>query len=38
LKIEQTNADAIHFDGEPGTTKKNEIEVKIYPAALRIIC
>lgn len=38
LKIEQKNPGAIHFDGEPGNTQKNEIEVKIYPAALRIIC
>jgi diacylglycerol kinase (ATP) len=38
LKIQQTQPDAIHFDGEPGVTGKNEIEVKILPAVLKIIC
>lgn len=37
FKIKNENNTAIHFDGEPGAVE-NEIEIKINPQSLKVVC
>ena len=37
IKIKNLNTEFIHFDGEPGVTE-NEIEVRVNPKSLQVIC